>query len=216
MTRQTAIFHTTRSDAPGWRERVALDDIRPTQMAVGMQVVAKKRRKVERHVDSGRRLRRFLDKRPLPAILGPDEDCYIIDHHHLGLALWQCEVDEVMVRIVGDLSDLPRRAFLRAMSRLGLLHAFDGDGRKVCASLLPKSIAGLQPDPYRDLAWSVREAGGFRKTQVPFSEFAWANYFRTRISPATLRRDFELACDRALCLARSPEARRLPGSLHRA
>lgn len=199
-----------------WREPVPLADIRPTQMAVGMRAVEMKRRKIERHTDSSRKLRRYLEKRPVPAVLGPNEDYYIIDHHHLSLALWQNEVDEVFIRMVGDLSDMPKRTFLRAMAAFGWLHAYDAEGRKICPTRLPLTLDKLQADRYRDLAWAVRQAGGFRKTHIPFSEFAWANFFRDRISPALLSRDFDEAHNTAMRLARSTGAKHLPGFIARA
>ncbi len=194
-----------------WREAVPLSEIRPTQMAVGLHVVEMKRRKIERHLDNARKLRRYLDKRPVPAVIGPDEEYYIIDHHHLSYALWQCEVDEVIVRVVGDLSDMPKRDFLRTMSSLGWLHAYDAEGRKVCASRLPRTIDQLKPDRYRDLAWTVRQAGGFCKTEIPFSEFTWANYFRTCIGATVLTRDFNGAHAQAMRFARMKGAAHLPG-----
>jgi hypothetical protein len=206
-------YWTTVGDVEG-RELVPLAEIRPTQMAVGMRVVEVKRRKIERHVESARRLRRYLEKRPVPAVLGPGDDFYILDHHHLSLALWQSAVDEVFVRIVGDLSDMTKREFLRAMTALGWLHAYDADGRKMCPTKLPSTIDQLKPDRYRDLAWSVREAGGFQKTYVPFSEFAWANYFRRLVPSGLLSSDFERAHQHAMSHARSPQARHLPGYLY--
>jgi hypothetical protein len=190
---------------------IPLDDLRPTQMAVGMRAVEAKREKVERRARSGRRLRRFLEKRPIPAVMGPDEDLFIIDHHHLSLALLRSDVDEAFIRVVGDLSRLSRRRFLQQMSALGLLHAYDGHGRPVCPTQLPASLDDLRSDPYRDLAWSVREAGGFVKTGKPFAEFRWADFFRTRIPRSTVIRDFDYAHDRAMWLARSRDAARMPG-----
>ena len=196
-----------------WYLPVPLAQIRPTQMAVGMRAVEAKRRKIQRLSDSTRKLRRFLEKRRIPAVLGPDEDYYIIDHHHLSLALWQSDIDEVFVRVVGDLSDMPKRAFLNAMASFGWLHAYDAQGRNICPTRLPSSLDQLRADRYRDLAWSVRKAGGFTKTHAPFSEFAWANFFRARIPAAVLSRNFDLAHERALRLAHSFSARHLPGSV---
>lgn len=214
--RRNASLLLATTDELDWREPVPLAEIRPTQMAVGMRAVEVKRHKIQRHTESARKLRRFLEKRPVPAVVGPGEDYYIIDHHHLSLALWQSEVDEVFVRVVGDFSDLPKRVFLNAMAALGWLHAFDAEGRKICPMRLPATLDQLQSDRYRDLAWSVREAGGFRKTHIPFSEFAWANFFRERIPRSVLSRDFDGAHERAMSLARSHDARHLPGSLARA
>lgn len=196
-------------------ESVLLEDLRPTQMAVGMRAVAAKREKVERRARSRRRLRRYLEARPIPAVLGPDDDFFIIDHHHLSLALLKSDVDEAFVNVIADLSHLPRKRFLRRMGTLGLLHAYDGHGQPVCPTKLPESLKDLRSDPYRDLAWSVREAGGFIKSRKPFAEFRWANYFRARIPRSTVRRDFEYAHDRAMWLARSQDAARMPGYIGR-
>ena len=46
---------------------------------------------------------------------------------------------------------------------------------------LPTHIKDLKFDPYRSLAWIVREHHGYVKNNAPFSEFKWANFFRTRI-----------------------------------
>jgi hypothetical protein len=202
-------------DQFGHLESVPLAELRPTQMAVGMRAVEVKRRKIERHTASNKKLRRYLEKRPVPAVLGPDEEHYIIDHHHLSLALWQSQVDEVFVRVVSDLSDMPKRDFLQAMAALGWLHAYDANGRKICPTRLPATLDQLRFDRHRDLAWSVREAGGFTKADIPYAEFAWANFFRERIPVSTLDRDFELAHARAMRLARSRDARHLPGALCR-
>jgi hypothetical protein len=194
---------------------VPLEDLRPTQMAVGMRAVDAKREKVERRAKSSRKLRRFLEDRPIPAVRGPGDDLFIIDHHHLSLALLKSDVDEAFVNIVGDLSHLPRKRFLRRMTALGLLHAYDSHGRPVCPTKLPEALDELRGDPYRDLAWSVREAGGFEKTGRPYAEFRWADFFRTRIPRSTVRRDFDYAHDRAMWLARSREALRMPGYVGR-
>src|SRR5262249_15226064 len=65
---------------------VPLEELRPTQMAVGMRAVEAKREKVERRARSLRKLRRYLENRPIPAVRGPNDDLFIIDHHHLSLA----------------------------------------------------------------------------------------------------------------------------------
>lgn len=202
-------------DSADWHEAVPLADLRPTQAAVGMRAVEAKRRKIVRLAESTRKFRRYLERRPVPAVLGPREEYYIIDHHHLSLALWQSEVDEVFVRVVGDLSDLPKRTFLQAMSSFGWLHAYDARGRRICPTRLPSRIDLMQADRFRDLAWTVREAGGFKKTPEPFSEFAWANFFRTHIPESVLEHDFAAAHKRAMRLANSGNARHLPGNVYR-
>ncbi len=190
---------------------VPLDHLRPTQGAVGMKAVAAKREKVERRADSSKEIVRYLEKRPIPAVRGPDMAFYIVDHHHLSMALHQSEVTEAFVRIIADLSRLPRAQFWGQMAARGCLHPFDHHGQRIPPSALPTAIRQLKRDAYRDLAWSVREAGGFIKSNQPYAEFHWANFFRARIPRTSVLRDFEHAHDRGMMLARSEAAANLPG-----
>ena len=192
-------------------EKVPIESLRPTQVAVGMRAVAYKRAKVEQRARRAKHLRKFLHRRPIPSVVGPGGDLFMIDHHHLGLALWQSEIDTAYVRIVADLSGIPPSQFWYRMEARGLLYPFDESGARVSPARLPRRLGALRDDPYRDLAWSVREAGGFLKSHEPFSEFRWADFFRDRISERTLVRSYETAVERALALSRSRAARELPG-----
>jgi hypothetical protein len=176
-----------------------------------MKAVAAKREKVERRADSSKEIVRYLEKRPIPAVRGPGQAYYIIDHHHLSMALHQSEVTEAFVRVIGDLSRLSRTEFWRHMARRGCLHPYDHHGQRIHPSALPDAIYHLKRDAHRDLAWSVREAGGFNKSNEPYAEFRWANFYRIRIPRTSVLRDFEYAHDRAMMLARSEAAAYLPG-----
>lgn len=188
-----------------------LDVLRPTQVAVGMRSVACKRAKVARRVGKSKQIARFLDKRPIPSVVGPGGDLYMIDHHHLGLALWQAEVKQVYVHIVRDFSALARPAFWRKMEADGCLYPFDEAGQRVRPSRLPAGLHALKEDPFRDLAWSVREEGGFEKSPIPYAEFQWAAFFREHVSERTLKTNYDKAVAKAVHLSRSREAAALPG-----
>ena len=54
---------------------------RPTQGAVGMRAVARKRRKLENRVAKGRRVEKVLRARPIPTVLGPNGALYLVDCH---------------------------------------------------------------------------------------------------------------------------------------
>jgi len=187
---------------------VPLGDLRPTQTAVGMRAVAAKRRRLK---DKGDKLESFLKSRAIPAVRGPRNTLYIVDHHHRTLALLQCGVETVFVNVVGDLADLPRDDFWRAMIANGWAYPFNEEGEPIAHRHIPASIAQLRADPYRDLAWSVRENGGFEKSWLNYSEFRWANYFRTSIDPRVVEDDYERAVALALRLAKSSSAAHLPG-----
>lgn len=190
---------------------IPLEALRPTQGAVGMRAVAVKREKVERRAECRKAITRYLEKRPIPAVRGPGNGYYIIDHHHLSMALHQSEVTEAFVRVIGDLSRLPRAEFWRRMAERGCLHPYDHHGERIHPSALPTAIRHLKRDSFRDLAWSVREAEGFMKSDRPYAEFRWAQFFRYRIPRTSVLRDFEHAHDRGMMLARSPAAAHLPG-----
>jgi hypothetical protein len=59
----------------------------------------------------------------------------------------------------------------------------------------------------------VRNAGGYRKTDIAFAEFLWADFFRHRVQIGPRPEDFEAAVREALPLAHRPAARHLPGFL---
>lgn len=191
--------------------RVPLAMLRPTQATVGMRAVVHKHAKVTRRLDKRRRLERFLDERPIPSILGPGGQLFIIDHHHLSLALWLAEIESALVTVLDDLSALPLAGFWRHMELNGRLYPFDEAGARLAPSKLPRTLIQLRPDLYRDLAWSVRERGGFEKSCTPFAEFRWAEFFRRRIAAEAVATDYAWAVDRAMALARTRSAASLPG-----
>lgn len=191
--------------------RIPIGALRPTQSSVGMRSVTAKVRRIGYHLSSQRKFDRYLERRAIPVIVGPGDDFYMIDRHHLGMALHQANVSDAYVAIIADLSGISRASFFGCMERNGLLHPFDRSGRRITPARLPKRIQDLAHDPYRDLAWSVRRLGGFKKTAKPFSEFRWADFFRSRIAPELIEQDYDGAVRKALQLARTRPARVLPG-----
>ncbi len=191
--------------------KVALTSLHPTQGAVGMREAGAKRAEVEERASDPKRLDKFLAKHAIPVVLGPNGQMYLIDHHHLGLALFQAQVAEVYVSIEDDLSGLTIAEFWKRMEAEGKVHAFDAAGRKIDPSALPRNLGDLNDDPYRDLAGSVRDAGGFDKTKAPFSEFSWADFFRARVAAGLIASDYDAAVRQGMVLAHGAEAAALPG-----
>ena len=188
---------------------VPILDLRPTQITVGMREVAAKRahwRSIQGHEGGA-----FLGRHMIPVVLGPGRRHYIIDHHHLALAL-HCEgVESVLVTVVANLAHLARESFWFFLDNSGMSHPYDADGVRRAAGDVPKLITGLVDDPFRSLAGELRRAGGFSKETTPFSEFLWADFLRRRIKRKRIEKSFESALEKALDLARSSEAAYLPG-----
>jgi hypothetical protein len=188
---------------------VAIEALRPTQITVGMREVEAKRRAWRDKKD--RKAGEFLGGHMIPAILGPKERYYIIDHHHLARALHEEGVQEVLVTVVANLKSLERDAFWFVLENRNWMHAFDDQGRRRAYEDIPKSVDGLIDDPFRSLAGELRLAGGYAKDTTPFSEFLWADFLRRRIKRKTVEKEFDHALQKALKLARSQDADYLPG-----
>ena len=61
----------------------------------------------------------------------------------------------------------------------GWTHPFDARGRRCDYEDLPKTVKEMRDDPYRSLAGELRIIGGFAKDLTPFTEFVWADFFRS-------------------------------------
>ena len=186
-----------------------IDDLRPTQITVGMIEVHDKRKHIESLGHHERK--QFLAEHPIPAVVGLEERLYVLDHHHLARALWDASIETGVFSIEADLSTLHHEAFWIEMNARQWVHPVDGAGKRQDPDALPKHIKGLVDDAYRSLAGYVRNAGGFVKTDTVFAEFLWADFFRRHIRIEPGREGFDAAVARGLELAHSAEARQLPG-----
>jgi hypothetical protein len=190
-------------------EPVPIESLRPTQMTVGMREVEDKRKRLSGQ--KGKKMGKFVGGHMIPVVWGPKERYYIIDHHHLTLALHKEGLEHVLVTVMSDLRTLELDSFWVVLSHHGWVYPYDHNGRRRDFADIPKSITGLKDDPFRSLAGELRRAGGFAKDTTLFSEFLWADYLRQRMKAKVVAVDFEAALEKALRLAKSPEAQYLPG-----
>ena len=191
-------------------KQVAVLALRPTQFALGLREVESKVKKLKKM--SPKQRKRFLSDRPIQVVIGPNDVYHIIDHHHLVRACWEVGIKKVPVEIKGDLSGLTEKNFWHTMMTSHWMHPFDqfGNGGHK-PKLFPLDVRGMADDPYRSLAWAAREAGGYDKVFVPFSEFKWANYFRKKIDIEKVRSSFDGAVEKALKACKHTQAADLPG-----
>ena len=189
--------------------RAKLARLRPTQFSVGYAEVELKaaewKRMKRKERDNAIRSHVF------PAVLGPGDEFYIIDHHHLGIALLEEDVKEVWVTKLDDVSWLDAATFWRTLEFRAWAHLYDHRGRRRPYTEIPEKLTKLQDDPYRSLAGLVRLAGGYAKDEAPFSEFLWADFFRPRIDAQQIKQRQAQAVRQGVKLAHSREARYLPG-----
>jgi len=190
---------------------VKISDLRPTQITVGMREVKEKRKRRREKQKDARKGGEVLGKHMIPVIMRPKARPYVIDHHHLARALHDEGVEHVSITVVANLSRLEPDAFWFMMDNRNWMHPFDVDGRRRHYKDIPKSVDGLVDDPFRSLAGELRRAGGFAKDTTPFSEFLWADFLRRRIKRKLVDHDFAHAMEKAMQLAKSPDANYLPG-----
>jgi len=188
--------------------KVNLKDIRPTQVSIGYLEVTRKRAEWEKL--SKKKKAALLNDHWFPSILGPKKEYYIIDHHHLGMALHIERQEEVNLTVLKDLSWLDKDTFWRVMEFHQWVHPFDERGQRVAFSEIPSNVSKLKDDPYRSLAGLARDQGAFAKDLTPFSEFLWADFFRTKI-PKKKITSWDESLAWALHCAKQEEARYLPG-----
>ena len=192
-------------------QSVAVKSLRPSQISVGMKLVKAKRKGLRAQEGRPQELVNFILENPLRVIAGPTKQFFIVDHHHLAHALLDEGFKTAPMEILADLSTLPMAEFWKQMEAKGWLHAFDGKGRKKPTRAIPRKVKDLEDDPYRSLAGFVRLGGGFEKSQTPYAEFLWADFYRTRITLKMVKKDFAKALQKAKQLAASADASALPG-----
>ena len=186
-----------------------LKDLRPTQITVGFKEVELKRKGFADLKPKQRRAQ--MCEQLFPVVKGPDDQYFILDHHHEALAMLQEGAAKIQAGLVEDLSHLSEGAFWTYLDHFSWMHVYDARGRKRSFRDIPERLENLKDDPYRSFAGAVRTAGGFAKPPEPFQEFLWANLFRERIAPKALKRDWDKAVKEATAMAREKDLQHLPG-----
>ena len=184
--------------------------LKPTQFALGLREVARKVAKLKAMSHDERH--KYIHDRPIPVVLSAKKHWHIVDHHHHARACWEIGVEELPIEIKADLSHLLEGEFWDAMHKARWVHLLDqfglGPHKPV---LLPEDIRGLADDPYRSLAWALRHAGAYEKSDQAFSEFKWADFLRKEVPIEHGDEGFARAVAAAHDVARSPKASGLPG-----
>lgn len=189
--------------------KINLSELRPTQFSVGYAEVVKKR--AEWRALGKKKSQELIKSHWFPSILGPERNYFIVDHHHLGVALHEEGQETVFLTILKDLSWLNWDVFWKVMEFHQWVHPYDERGRRKDFKSLPQHIAQLKDDPFRSLAGLAREKGAFAKDLSPFNEFLWADYFRQHISLRMIEKSMDKSLIEAMSLAKYQKASYLPG-----
>jgi hypothetical protein len=88
----------------------------------------------------------------------------------------------VYVKVPDNAGTSEETYFWKTMHKQKWVYLFDlAGGCPQQPSSLPAHIKDLDFNPHRSRAWIARKHHGYVKNNAPFSEFKWANFFRTRI-----------------------------------
>jgi hypothetical protein len=108
---------TGGSGMPKIRE-IIINELRPTQITVGIIEVEEKQRYIADMMrDHPHRLTQYIADHAVPTVAGYNGHYFLVDHLHLGRALWEARVDTGPFEVIGDLSALEKDAFWRRYRR---------------------------------------------------------------------------------------------------
>ena len=197
-------------------ERTKVLELKPMQIPAGMYEVQDKARDVrdmkKKDVDD------WLREKSVPILEDYKARKRPVDHHHEARSTWEADYDEVYTHHYFDddlhrkIKGLSRDEFYAVTRAMGLFYDRDQYGvGPHDPNHLPEDVRGMADDPFRSVAWQVRKRGGYEKSDEPFAEFQWAQYFRERLKTYPTRADFEKAVVEAMRLVHDPAAKGLPG-----
>ena len=193
---------------------VALSNLRPTQMCVGMAEI--RSRQSDFAKDSPEERRQYLRQKPTPLVRSQAGDLWMVDRHHRLRGLMEQDPGATAFGYVAlDLPFKDPRQVLEALHQRGWLYLFDGRGLgPFPPHALPEKLTDTQDDPYRSLVWKLkRERVIAAAPLIPFHEFRWGAWLRSRTLPPFSSERLEPALPSARALARSSGASHLAGWL---
>jgi len=185
---------------------VPVAQLQPTQLCVGLAEV--RHRRGDFAEESAKDRRRYLRGKPVPLVRNASGGLWMLDRHHRLSGLIAVDPDATAFGYVAlelDLAD--RREVLQALLQRGWLYLHDARGQgPQPAERLPTGLHDLQDDPYRSLVWALKREKRIEAAPlIPFHEFRWGAWLRSRSLPpfGSLRLEPALPAARALVCSRA-------------
>jgi hypothetical protein len=191
---------------------VPLQALQPTQLCVGMAEI--RSRQLDFAADDAKQRRRYLKRKPTPLVRSASGELWMVDRHHRLRALLELDPDATAFGyVVLQLEVSERHAVLEQLHQRGWLYLYDGRGLgPLHPTALPSSLSGTQDDPYRSLVWKLKREGLVAAAPlIPFHEFRWGAWLRSRNLPPFSSDRLDPALPAARALVRSQAASHLAG-----
>ncbi|MBS1907540.1 MAG: chromosome partitioning protein ParB [Actinobacteria bacterium] len=117
-------------------------------------------------------------------VIGPNGVLYLTDGHHTLTSFQENSGPDVHVRlrVLGNLSGLSDADFWAAMQANKWTWLRDVNGDAITPAQLPANVglASFQDDRFRSILYFARDIGYASDGAVPFQEFYWGTWLRTR------------------------------------
>ncbi|MFM8524712.1 MAG: ParB-like protein [Cyanobacteriota bacterium] len=191
---------------------IPLRQLRPTQLCIGLAEIRSRINDFGR--DSLRQRLEYLRAKPVPLVRSAAGDLWMMDRHHRLRGLMELDHDAIAFGYIAmESSASDRKAVLAELEQRGWLYLHDGRGHGPrAATELPDILLDLQDDPYRSLVWKLKKDKVIRSAPlIPFHEFRWGAWLRSRTLPPFHSLNLEPALPAARSLARSKAASHLAG-----
>jgi hypothetical protein len=181
-------------------------------MCVGLAEV--RSRQVDFSRETAEQRLRYLETKPVPLVRSAAGELWMVDRHHRLRGLVELDPDAMAVGYVAlEVASDDRHVVLAELEQRGWLYLYDGRGLgPLPPTALPTHLADLQDDPYRSLVWKLKKEGRIEPAPlIPFHEFRWGAWLRSRPLPPFGSSCLEPALPSARALVASRAASHLAG-----
>ena len=191
---------------------VSVAALHPTQWCVGLAEVWSRQQDFARETREARLSE--LKRKPVPLVRNAGGHLWMVDRHHRLRALLELDRQSTTWGyVIAELDVDDHSAVLEVLDQRGWLYLFDGRGNGPRPPLeLPHSLLDLDDDPYRSLVWKLKQEGLIKpQRQIPYHEFRWGSWLRSRPLPPFSSRHLNPALIPARRLVCSQAASGMPG-----
>ena len=164
--------------------KLNISNLKPTQMCVGLSEVWA--RKTEFSNQSKKQILSYLHSKPIPIVADKNNNLWMLDRHHRLRALIEINRNaEAFGYLVAQVNTTKEEEALKYLNQQGWVYLYNSRGiGPQSIQLLPNSLLEMDDDPYRSLVWKLKKEGVLSpQSHIPYHEFCWSRWLRTRPLP---------------------------------